>query len=125
MKFLEKAKRPSSGEHGLYQHHVEDGAGRHGQEHLPPPDMEDDGHGEGQGLRNAVGPRRQGDVLEAVDHEQGEDGRRQHFAQVLHIRRRLSARREQEERDVARRHGAKDTHGDGDQLLCKRHFHQN
>src|SRR5699024_1500455 len=89
-KEMEKSGGPGWGlryhlEHELHQQHIAHRAAGDGQEHLPLPQVQRHGEGDGDALRQAVAPGRQVHVPQAVDHQHAKDRRRQGPAQVLDV----------------------------------------
>ena len=76
-------------EHQLHQQHIADRAAGDGNNGLVLPFVDGDGHGDGEGLRDAAAARKGRHALEAVDDEHPEDGGGQNAAQIPHHLRRL------------------------------------
>ncbi len=108
-------------EHKLDQEHVAHRAARDGKEHLPLPYVENDGHGDGDQLRQSVAVLQERYVFQAVYHEHAEDGAGKHSPQILNVFRRRTILAEHQKGQKAGQHGAEGAHGDRDDLLDESH----
>ena len=72
-------------EHQLDQRHITNGTPCNGQQHLPVPEVERRGDGDGGQLGQAVAAGPNLDISQAIDDQHTKDGGGQGFAQVLYV----------------------------------------
>lgn len=83
--------------------------------------VQEDRDGDGNGFRETVAACSDGDILEAVDDEHGEDGAGQGAAEILDVIGRGLPGRKDQEGKVTREHRADGTGSDGDDLFSQCH----